>query len=251
MSLSGRPLTVITGASRGIGAATAVHLARCGHDVVVGYREDQASAAAVVAAVEAAGGSALAVAGNVTDEDDMARLFEAAASLGAVTGLVNNAGLTASIGDLADTPVDVLRTVVEVNLVGALLCARSAVRVLSTARGGLGGAIVNVSSAAATLGSPHEYVHYAAAKAGVEAMTVGLAKEVADQGIRVNAVAPGTVRTGIHAAAGDPDRADRVAGRIPLGRAGEPVEIAPAIAWLLGPESSYVTGASIRVAGGL
>jgi NAD(P)-dependent dehydrogenase (short-subunit alcohol dehydrogenase family) len=154
-----------------------VYLARCGHDVVVGYREDQASAAAVVAAVEAAGGSALAVAGDVTDEDDMARLFEAAASLGAVTGLVNNAGLTASIGDLADTPVDVLRAVVEVNLVGALLGARSAVRVLSTARGGLGGAIVNVSPAAATLGSPHEYVHYAAAKAGVEAMTVGLAKE--------------------------------------------------------------------------
>ncbi len=144
-----------------------------------------------------------------------------------------------------------LRTVVEVNLVGVLLCARSAVRVLSTARGGLGGAIVNVSSAAATLGSAHEYVHYAAAKAGVEAMTVGLAKEVADQGIRVNAVAPGIVRTSIHAAAGDPDRADRVAGRIPLGRAGEPVEIAPAIAWLLGPESSYVTGTSIRVAGGL
>jgi NAD(P)-dependent dehydrogenase (short-subunit alcohol dehydrogenase family) len=246
-----RPLTIVTGGARGIGAATVAHLARAGHDLIVGYRDDHASARRAAAAAQDHGVRAVAVAGDVTDEDDVAELFAAAADLGAVTGLVNNAGLTAHLGDLADTPVAVLRRVVDVNLVGALLCAREAVRAMSTTRGGHGGAIVNVSSAAATLGSAHDYVHYAAAKAGVEAMTVGLAKEVAGQGIRVNAVAPGTVHTRIHADAGDPDRAGRAATRIPLGRAGEPDEIAPAIVWLLGPEAGYVTGASIRAAGGL
>lgn len=246
-----RPLTIVTGGGRGIGAATATHLAVSGHDLVVGYLSDRSSADRVVAAAHAAGARAIAVPGDVADTDDVVRLFDAAAELGPVTGLVNNAGLTGHIGDLAATPVAVLRRVVEVNLVGALLCARRAAQVMSTSRSGAGGAIVNVSSAAATLGSPGEYVHYAAAKAGVEAMTVGLAKELAGQGVRVNAVAPGMVRTGIHAAAGDSDRLERVLPRIPMGRAGEPSEIAPAIAWLLGPESAYVTGASIRVAGGL
>lgn len=246
-----RPLTIITGGGRGIGAATAIHLAAGGHDIVLGYLGDHASAAQVVAAAQAAGARAIAVAGDVADEDAVVDLFDAAAELGPVTGLVNNAGLTAHIGDLADTPVSVIRRVVEVNLVGVMLCARRAVQVMSTTSGGPGGAIVNISSAAATLGSAHEYVHYAAAKAGVEALTTGLAKEVADQGIRVNAVAPGMVRTDIHAAAGDPDRLQRVLPRIPMGRAGEPTEIAPAIAWLLGPDSGYVTGASIRIAGGL
>lgn len=246
-----RPLTIVTGGGRGIGAATAVSLAGAGHDVVVGYLGDTASAERVVVSVEAAGTRGLAVRGDVADERDVERLFEAAGELGTVSGLVNNAGMTAHLGDLADTPVPVIRRVVEVNLVGALLCARRAVLAMSTAHGGLGGAIVNVSSVAASTGSPHEYVHYAAAKAGLEALTVGLSKEVADQGVRVNAVAPGIVRTGIHAAAGDPDRADRIAGRIPLGRAGHVNEIAPAIAWLLSAESSYVTGATLRVAGGL
>lgn len=246
-----RPLTVVTGGGRGIGAATVGYLADCGHDVVLGYLRDRAAADQVVAAARAAGARAIAVPGDVVDDEDVARLFAAAAELGPVTGLVNNAGITAHLGDLADTPVAVLRRVVEVNLLGTLLCARRAAQLMSTARGGSGGAIVNVSSAAATLGSPHEYVHYAAAKAGVEALTVGLAKELAGQGVRVNAVAPGLVRTGIHAAAGDADRLERVLPRIPMGRPGEPDEIAPAIAWLLGPESSYVTGASIRVAGGL
>jgi NAD(P)-dependent dehydrogenase (short-subunit alcohol dehydrogenase family) len=242
---------VVTGGGRGIGAATAAHLARLGHDVVVGYLTDRAAAEQVVDGARAHGARAVAVRGDVTAEGDVEALFAAAAQLGPVTGLVNNAGLTAHVGDLADTPVAVVRRVVEVDLVGPLLCARRAAQVMSRTRGGRGGAIVNVSSAAATLGSAHEYVHYAAAKAGVEAMTVGLARELADQGVRVNAVAPGVVRTGIHAAAGDPDRLERVLPRIPLGRVGEPDEIAPAIAWLLGPEAAYVTGATLRVAGGL
>ena len=251
MPASSRPLTIVTGGGRGIGAATAVHLAGLGHDIVLGYLDDRAAAEHVVAAVVAAGARALAVPGDVADEVDVTRLFDAAAEFGLVTGLVNNAGLTAHIGDLADTPVAVVRRVVEVNLIGSLLCARRAAQMMSISRGGVGGAIVNVSSAAASLGSAHEYVHYAAAKAGVEALTVGLAKELADQGVRVNAVAPGMVRTGIHAAAGDPDRLQSVLPRIPMGRVGEPGEVALAIAWLLGPEAAYVTGASLRVAGGL
>jgi NAD(P)-dependent dehydrogenase (short-subunit alcohol dehydrogenase family) len=246
-----RPLTIVTGSSRGIGAATATHLGSLGHDVVVNYRRDRTAAESVVRSVEQTGGRAIAVPADVSHEDEVERLFAAAEELGAVTGLVNNAGLTAHIGDLADTPVDAIRLVVDVNLVGAILCARRAAQVMSTGRGGLGGAIVNVSSSAATLGSPHEYVHYAAAKAGVDAFTVGLAKELAGDGIRVNAVAPGIVATDIHAAAGEPGRAERVAQRVPLGRAGEPTEIAPAIGWLLSAEASYITGTILRVAGGL
>jgi NAD(P)-dependent dehydrogenase (short-subunit alcohol dehydrogenase family) len=195
---------------------------------------------------------AVAIQADICHEAEVANLFaESAQLLGAVTSLVNNAGVTIQVGDLADTPVKVLRQILDVNLFGTILCARQAVRIMSRTRGGPGGAIVNVSSAAATLGSAHEYVHYAAAKAGVDALTIGLAKEVAAEGIRVNAVAPGTIRTGIHAAAGDPDRPERIAKLAPLGRAGEPPEIAAAIAWLLSDEASYVTGAILRVAGGL
>jgi len=251
VSTPARPLTLVTGGSRGIGAATAVHLAGQGHDVVVGYRSGRSEADEVVTTAGALGARAVAVEADVTDPEQVDVLFAAAAQLGTVTGLVANAGLTAHLGDLADTPVDVVRQVVDVNLLGVLWCARRAAQSMATSRGGAGGAIVAVSSGAATLGSPHEYVHYAAAKAGVDALVVGLAKELAADGVRVNAVAPGLVRTGIHAGAGDPGRLDRVTGRVPMGRAGEPDEIAPAIAWLLGPEAGYCTGAVLRVAGGL
>jgi NAD(P)-dependent dehydrogenase (short-subunit alcohol dehydrogenase family) len=244
-------LTVVTGGSRGIGAATVLALAREGHDVVFNFRSDAESADRVRTTAIETGARCVAVQADVTVHEDVERLFGAAAEIGPVTGLVNNAGLTAHPGDLADTPVEVIRNVIDVNLVGVVLCARQAIRAMSIRRGGHGGAIVNISSAAATLGSAHEYVHYAAAKAGVDALTVGLAKEVADDGIRVNAVAPGIVNTDIHAAAGDPDRAERAVSRIPMGRPGEPEEIASAIVWLLSPQSAYASGAVVRVAGAI
>jgi NAD(P)-dependent dehydrogenase (short-subunit alcohol dehydrogenase family) len=251
MERGARPVTIVTGGSRGIGAATVLALARAGHDVAFGYRSDSETAGRVCSAAAELGGRCLALQADVTRERDIERMFGEAAELGPVTGLVSNAGLTAHIGDLADTPVEVIREVIDVNLVGVVLCARQAARVMSIRRGGRGGAIVNVSSAAATLGSAHEYVHYAAAKAGVDAVTVGLAKELAGDGIRVNAVAPGLVNTEIHAAAGAPDRARQAVSRIPMGRLAEPDEIAPAIVWLLGPEAAYATGAVLRVAGGV
>ncbi|MBQ0905916.1 SDR family NAD(P)-dependent oxidoreductase [Micromonospora sp. U21] len=240
------PVTVITGGGRGIGAATARRLAQAGHHIALCYRRDQAAAGAVLADLQATGAQAIAVRADTTDPDQVGALFDAAAQLGPLTGLVNNAGVTSPIGPFTELRVDDLRRVVDVNLVGYVLCAQQAARRLTD-----GGAIVNVSSAAATLGSPGEYVHYAAVKAATDTLTIGLAKELAPRGIRVNAVAPGVVRTDIHAVSGVPDRADTAAGRIPLGRAGEPDEIAAAIAWLLGPDASYATGTVLRVSGGL
>ena len=242
---SGRPLTVITGGGRGIGAAVAVRLAADGHDLVLGYARDSEAAVATADRVRSTGVSCRTVQADVADPEQVDALFDAVAEWGRLTGLVNNAGATMHIGDLVDTPADVVRRVIEVNLTGAVLVARRALRDLTD-----GGAIVNVSSSAASLGAPHEYVHYAAAKAGVDAFTVGLAAEVACRGIRVNAVAPGVVRTDIHAAAGDPGRPERVAPQIPLGRVGEPAEVAEAVAWLLGDACPYASGAVLRVAGG-
>jgi NAD(P)-dependent dehydrogenase (short-subunit alcohol dehydrogenase family) len=243
-------LTLITGGGRGIGAATAVRLAAEGHDLVLSYERDADAADGTAQRVRDLGVACRVVRADVSDPDDVDALFEAAAEQGRVTGLVNNAGLTLRYADLAETPVEEVRRILDVNLLGGLLCARRAVQVMSTSGGGHGGAIVNISSGAATLGSPHEYVHYAAAKAGVDAFTVGLGKEVAAEGVRVNAVACGLVDTSLHAASGDPERVSRMASQIPVGRAADPGEIAAAVSWLLGDESSYVTGTVLRVAGG-
>ncbi|MBD0422515.1 SDR family oxidoreductase [Streptomyces sp. TRM S81-3] len=243
-----RPVTVVTGGSRGIGAAACLRLAADGHDVAVGYVRDEAAAEAVAAGVREAGGRAVTVRADTSAEADVDRLFDVAEStLGPVTGLVNNAAVTGPLGRLADSDTTDLRRVLDVNLLGALLCARRAAQ-LMTARGN--GVIVNVSSGAATLGSPGEYVHYAATKAGIDALTVGLSKELGPDGVRVNAVAPGLVDTEMHAAMGAPDRVRQMAPAIPLRRAGRAEEIAAAIAWLMSPDASYTTGAVLRVAGG-
>lgn len=239
-------VTIVTGGSGGIGAATCRRLAEAGHDVVVGYRSGAAAAAAVVADVRSLGRRAVAAPVDTSDAASVDGLFDAAAGLGPVTGLVNNAGVGSPIGPFVDLDEADLRRVIDVNLVGVLLCCRAAARRMTG-----GGAIVNVSSVAAALGAPGEYVHYAASKAGVEAVTVGLSKELGPAGIRVNTVTPGIVDTDFHGTqSGAPDRAHRLGPGAPLGRPGRPSEIAAAIAWLLGPEASYVTGANLRVSGG-
>jgi NAD(P)-dependent dehydrogenase (short-subunit alcohol dehydrogenase family) len=245
-----RPLTVVTGGTRGIGAATALRLAAAGHDLVLGYARDEEAAEGAAAAVREVGADCTTVSADVTTNAGIERLFAVAAEVGTITGLVNNAGATLHIGPLVETPVDVVRRTVELNLTSAILCARAAVRVMSRVRGGSGGVVVNVSSGAATLGAPGEYVQYAAAKAGIDALTIGLAIEVAGEGIRVVGVAPGIIATTIHADAGEPSRIDRVGPLVPLGRAGEPTEVAEAVAWLMSDAASYVTGTTLRVAGG-
>ncbi|GAA2636022.1 SDR family oxidoreductase [Dactylosporangium fulvum] len=240
-------VTVVTGGSRGIGAAVSLRLAHDGHRVAVGYQRAAEAAHDIVGAIRSGGGQAVAVRVDTTVEEDVVALFDtAAAELGPVTGLVNNAGITSPLSRLADLRTEDLRRVVDVNVVGAFLCARQAARTMTE-----GGAIVNVSSGAATLGSPREYIHYAASKAALDALTIGLARELAAEGIRVNGVAPGFIDTDIHLRSGDPDRAEHVVGRIPLGRLGTPDEIAEAVAWLLSPASSYATGTTIRVTGGM
>ncbi|MYV56292.1 SDR family oxidoreductase [Streptomyces sp. SID3212] len=243
-----RPVTIVTGGSRGIGAATCVRLAADGHDLALGYVSDGAAAESTALAVRAAGARCVTVRADTADEADVERLFDVtAATLGPVNNLVNNAGVTGPLGRLADSRTADLRRVLEVNLLGYLLCCRRAARDM----GALGsGAIVNVSSTAAGLGSPGEYVHYAATKAATDSLTVGLAKELGPEGIRVNAVAPGIINTGMHATMGDPDRPAKAAPTIPLGRPGEPHEIAAAITWLLSPDASYTTGTVLRVSGG-
>ncbi|MEV6971637.1 SDR family oxidoreductase [Hamadaea sp. NPDC051192] len=239
-------VTVVTGGSRGIGAATCRLLAERGHDLAVGYRRDQASADEVVHSASKLGVRAIAVRLDTAVRDQVVHLFDRAeAELGEITGLVNNAGIGSTIGPFVDLTEADLRRVVDVNVVGYFLVAQEAIRRMSA-----GGSIVNVSSGAATTGSPNEYVHYAATKAAVDTMTVGLSKELGPRGIRVNTVSPGVTHTEFHVGSGEPGRADRVGPNLPLGRAGRPEEIAYAIAWLLSDEASYTTGATVRVAGG-
>lgn len=238
-------LTIVTGGTRGIGAAVAVRLATDGHDLVLGYHRDADSAAASVAAVQAHGVRCVAVPGDLTTDAGIAGLFAAAAELGELTGVVNNAGATYRFAPLVDTPAEEVRRTIDVNLTAPLLVARAAVAAL-----GSGGVIVNITSGAATLGSPGEYVHYAAAKAGLDLVTRGLGLEVAERGIRVVAVAPGLIATDLHATTGDPERVERMAPQIPLGRAGQPEEIAEAVAWLMSERASYVTATTLRVTGG-
>ena len=242
---------IVTGGSRGIGAATARLAGARGYAVGVGYREDGTAARAVVADVEAAGGRALAVQADVAREGEVIALFdEVSSALGPPSALVNNAGTLEPQMRLEDMSGERLERVFRVNVTGAFLCAREAVRRMSTDRGGGGGAIVNVSSMAARLGSPNEYIDYAASKGAIDTLTVGLAKEVAAQGIRVNAVRPGLIYTDIHARGGEPGRVDRLKSAVPLGRGGTAEEVAQAIVWLLSSQASYCTGAFIDVAGG-
>jgi NAD(P)-dependent dehydrogenase (short-subunit alcohol dehydrogenase family) len=242
---------IVTGASRGIGAATARLAAARGYAVCVNYRSDRAAADAVVAAIVEAGGRAVAVGADVAQEADVLRLFEACdRELGPLAALVNNAGILERQMRVEEMSAGRLERVFATNVVGAFLCAREAVRRMSTRRGGRGGAIVNVSSVAARLGSPNEYVDYAASKGAIDALTVGLAREVAGEGIRVNAVRPGWIKTGIHASGGMPDRVERVKDQLPMKRGGEPEEVARAILWLLSEDSSYCTGTAIDVSGG-
>jgi NAD(P)-dependent dehydrogenase (short-subunit alcohol dehydrogenase family) len=243
---------VVTGGSRGIGAATARLAGQRGWSVVINYRGNRAAADETAAAVVAAGGHAAVARGDVTDEAAVVALFDTAIdAFGAVDGVVNNAGiLVAPPQPLADMSHQRLMTVVEVNLVGAMLVAREAIRRMATSRGGKGGAIVNISSAAARLGAAGEYVDYAATKGGLDTLTTGLSREVAAEGIRVNAVRPGLIETDIHASGGDPERLGRVASSVPMRRAGSADEVAAAVVWLLSDAASYVNGAILDVTGG-
>jgi NAD(P)-dependent dehydrogenase (short-subunit alcohol dehydrogenase family) len=245
-------ITIVTGGGRGIGAATVRRLANAGHDVVVNYRSDAVEAEKTADVVRATGQRAITVQADIAHEHDVERLFDRAATdLGPITGLVNNAGITGPLGAFMDTDTATFQRVVDINVIGYLLCAQRAARTMATSRGGAGGAIVNVSSGAATTGSPGEYVHYAAAKAAVDAMTIGLSKELGPDGIRVNSVQPGRTWTDIHRDMGDADRPARINDIAPLRRAAQPDEVAAAIAWLLSDDASYTTGAILRVAGGL
>ena len=253
MGKSGMELgtVVITGASRGIGAATARLAAARGFAVVVNYARGEKEAAAVLRDIESAGGRASAIQADVGVEADVVRLFaETERGLGPITGLVNNAGITGGFARIEDVTAEAMERLWAVNLTGAILCAREAVRRMSTKHGGKGGAIVNISSLAARTGSAGDWVHYAASKGAINTLTVGLAREVATDGIRVNAVAPGLVDTEIHAANGEPGRLERLKHTIPMGRAGKAEEIAEAVVWLLSPAASYVNGSVLEVGGG-
>lgn len=240
-------MMIVTGASRGIGAAVARLAGARGYAVAVNYHRSPDAAEAVVRDITAAGGRARAIKADVARESEILRLFdEATRELGPLTALVNNAGITGGSGRAADVAVETLDEVFRLNVIGAILCAREAIRRMSTAMGGQGGAIVNISSVAAVLGAPGEYVHYAASKGAIDSLTVGLAKELAGEGIRVNAVAPGLIDTEIH----EPGRLDRIVPMVPMKRVGTAEEVAEAVLYLLSDAASYVTGTVLRVSGG-
>ncbi|MGD1898262.1 MAG: SDR family oxidoreductase [Phormidesmis sp.] len=243
---------LVTGGSRGIGAATARLAAAKGYDVCISYRQNQTAADSVVRSIEQQGQNAIAIAADVASEPDILRLFsEVDQQLGLLTAFVNNAGILEQQMSVADMDVARLNRVFSTNVIGSFLCAKEAVKRMSTLRGGGGGAIVNVSSGAARSGSPSEYVDYAASKGAIDTMTIGLAKEVAREGIRVNAVRPGFIYTDIHTSGGEPNRVDRIKTAVPLQRGGQAVEVAQAILWLLSDKSSFTTGGFIDVTGGV
>jgi NAD(P)-dependent dehydrogenase (short-subunit alcohol dehydrogenase family) len=244
-------VALITGGSRGIGAATALLAARQGWAVAVNYQASQAAAEAVVAQIGAQGGRAIAVQGDVAHEDQVLAMFAAVdAQLGRLTALVNNAGVVDTTQRVDEMGVARLRRMFETNVIGSIVCAREAVRRMSTRHGGAGGSIVNVSSAASRLGSAHQYVDYAASKGAIDAFTLGLAREVAAEGIRVNAVRPGLIETDIHASGGLPDRVRDLAHQVPMQRGGTAEEVAQAIAWLMSDASPYTTMSFLDVSGG-
>ena len=245
------PVALITGGSRGIGAATAVLAARMGFSIAVNYTANRAAAAAVVHAIQAAGGSALALQADVADEAQILAMFARIdKEMGPLKALVNNAGVVDMAARLDEMDAQRLRRMFDTNVLGSFFCAREAVRRMSTRHGGSGGAIVNLSSVAARLGGPGQYVDYAASKGAIDTFTVGLAREVAAEGIRVNAVRPGIIETDIHASGGQPGRAQQMAPLVPMQRPGSAEEVAQAIVWLLTNGASYTTGAIIDVAGG-
>lgn len=244
-------IVLITGASRGIGAATAVMAAERGYDVCVNFKSNEAAARQVVDAITATGRRAVAVQGDVGIETDVVRLFETCDNqLGRITALVNNAGMLEGQKRVEAMDAARLQRVFAANVTGTFICAREAVKRMSSTNGGAGGSIVNVSSRASVLGAPNEYVDYAAAKAAVDAMTIGLALEVAQEGIRVNAVRPGVIYTEIHASGGEPGRVDRVKANVPMRRGGTVDEVARAILWLISDEASFTTGSFLDVSGG-
>ena len=245
------PVVLVTGGSRGIGAATALLAARHGFAVAVNYTTHSLAADNVVRQIHAAGGTAIAVQADVAEEAQVLAMFEKVdAQLGRLSALVNNAGVVDVASRLDAMSMQRLRRMFDINVLGSFMCAREAVKRMSKRNGGAGGAIVNVSSVAARLGGPGQYVDYAASKGAIDTFTVGLAKEVASEGIRVNAVRPGIIETEIHASGGEPDRARSMAPLVPMQRAGSAAEVAQAIVWLLSADASYTTAAIIEVAGG-
>jgi NAD(P)-dependent dehydrogenase (short-subunit alcohol dehydrogenase family) len=244
-------VAIITGGSRGIGRATALAAAARGYRIVVAYASNQAAANDVVSKIEAKNGKAIAVKCDVAEESDILKLFEAADKFGTLGALVNNGGIVGKSGvRVEEMSAERIQRVMAVNVTGSILCAREAVKRMSTKHGGKGGVIINISSVAAKLGSANTYVDYAASKAAIDAFTLGLGHEVATEGIRVAGIRPGLIDTEIHAAGGEPDRAHRLAPMVPMKRVGQAEEIANAVIWLMSDEASYVTGATIDVSGG-